>query len=53
MGELIPLEWVQEMAREYGYWAVFGGILLENMGIPIPGETVTLVGRLFWQGVTN
>lgn len=44
MDELIPLEMVQDIAREYGYWAVFCGILLENMGIPIPGETVTLVG---------
>lgn len=44
MGELISIELVQDIAREYGYWAVFFGVLLENMGIPIPGETVTLVG---------
>ena len=44
MDELIPLDIVQNIAREYGYWAVFCGILLENMGIPLPGETVTLVG---------
>ena len=44
MDELIPLDMVQDIAREYGYWAVFCGILLENMGIPLPGETVTLVG---------
>lgn len=42
--ELIPLETIQNIAHEYGYWAVFGGILLENTGIPIPGETITLVG---------
>ncbi|MEL6853789.1 MAG: DedA family protein [Cyanobacteria bacterium J06607_13] len=44
MDELISLEMIQNIAREYGYWAVFCGILLENMGIPLPGETVTLVG---------
>lgn len=44
MDELIPLELLQDIAREYGYWAIFCGILLENMGIPIPGETVTLIG---------
>ncbi|NJM96384.1 MAG: DedA family protein [Phormidesmis sp. RL_2_1] len=44
MDELIPLELVQNIAREYGYWAIFLGVLLENMGIPLPGETVTLVG---------
>ncbi|MEL7520855.1 MAG: DedA family protein, partial [Cyanobacteria bacterium J06553_1] len=44
MGELISLDSLQDIAREYGYWAVFCGVLLENMGIPIPGETVTLIG---------
>lgn len=40
--ELISLELIQEIAHQYGYWAVFGGILLENTGLPIPGETITL-----------
>jgi membrane-associated protein len=42
--ELISLENIQEFAQHYGYWAIFLGILLENLGIPLPGETVTLVG---------
>ncbi|MFE4106309.1 DedA family protein [Almyronema epifaneia] len=42
--EIISLEAIQAIAHQYGYWAVFLGILLENTGIPIPGETVTLVG---------
>jgi membrane protein DedA with SNARE-associated domain len=42
--ELISLEVIQDIAREYGYWTVFIGIMLENAGIPIPGETITLVG---------
>jgi membrane protein DedA with SNARE-associated domain len=44
MDELISIEFVQDIAREYGYWAIFLGVLLENMGVPLPGETVTLVG---------
>lgn len=42
--EFLSLETIQEIARQFGYLAVFLGILLENVGIPIPGETVTLVG---------
>ncbi len=42
--EFISLEKIQEIAHQYGYWAIFMGILLENLGIPLPGETVTLVG---------
>ena len=26
----------------YGYWVVFFGVMLENAGIPVPGETVLL-----------
>lgn len=42
--EFVSLETIQEIARQYGYWAVFVGIALENAGIPLPGETITLVG---------
>jgi len=42
--ELISLDQIQEIAHEYGYWAIFAGILIENTGIPIPGETITMVG---------
>jgi membrane protein DedA with SNARE-associated domain len=42
--ELISLETIQEIAHQYGYWTVFLGIMLENAGIPLPGETIVLVG---------
>jgi membrane protein DedA with SNARE-associated domain len=42
--ELLSLDNIQEIASEYGYWAVFIGIALENTGIPLPGETITIVG---------
>jgi membrane protein DedA with SNARE-associated domain len=42
--ELFSLDTLQEFARLYGYWAVFAGIALENMGIPLPGETIVIVG---------
>ncbi len=42
--ELLSVDNIQEIARQYGYWAVAVGIALENMGIPIPGETITIVG---------
>ena len=42
--DLFSLDTIQALAQDYGYWAIFFGIMLENMGLPIPGETVTLVG---------
>jgi len=35
----------------YGYWVVFVGVMLENGGLPLPGETVLLfAGFLAYQG---
>jgi len=35
----------------YGYWVVFIGVMLENGGLPLPGETVLLfAGFLAYQG---
>ncbi|MEJ2033705.1 MAG: DedA family protein [Deltaproteobacteria bacterium] len=31
---------------QYGYWAVFGAILLEDFGFPMPGESMLIVGAL-------
>lgn len=42
--DFISLEAIEELAQQYGYWAVFLGIFLENIGLPLPGETVTLAG---------
>jgi membrane protein DedA with SNARE-associated domain len=27
----------------YGYWAVFFGVMLENAGLPVPGETILII----------
>lgn len=42
--DFISIETIEEVAQQYGYWAVFLGIFLESLGLPIPGETVTLAG---------
>ena len=42
--DFISPEAIEKIAQQYGYWAIFFGILLENLGLPIPGETVTLAG---------
>ncbi|MFN9620068.1 MAG: DedA family protein, partial [Synechococcaceae cyanobacterium] len=33
-----------DLLRHWGYGLIFGAMLLENAGLPIPGETVTLLG---------
>jgi membrane protein DedA with SNARE-associated domain len=31
----------------YGYWVVFFGVMLENAGLPVPGETILLAAGFF------
>jgi membrane protein DedA with SNARE-associated domain len=37
-------EWIVDLFARYGYAVVFVGVLLENAGLPVPGETVLLAG---------
>ena len=37
------LDMLRSAVVHYGYWAVAGGLLLENAGVPVPGETILLL----------
>ena len=37
------LDLLRNAVVQYGYWAVGGALLLENTGIPVPGETILLL----------
>lgn len=50
-------QWLVDLFARYGYAVVFVGVLLENAGLPVPGETTLLAGAalahtghlsLFW-----
>ncbi len=36
-----------EYFTAYGYWVVFFGVMLEDAGVPVPGETVLLAAGFF------
>lgn len=36
-------DFLRSAVVHYGYWAVAGALLLENTGVPLPGETVLLL----------
>ena len=37
------LDFLREAVVHYGYWAVGAALLLENTGVPVPGETILLL----------
>lgn len=42
---------LSDFFARYGYWVVFFGVMLENAGLPVPGETVLLfAGFLAYHG---
>jgi membrane protein DedA with SNARE-associated domain len=41
------LQIIEQYMLAYGYWAVFFGVMLENAGLPVPGETILLVAGYF------
>ena len=44
MKSLIVL--MKSYLNQYGYWAVFAAILLEDFGVPVPGEALLIAGAL-------
>ena len=42
--EFLSLETLQQWLQTWGYGVIFAAMLLENAGVPLPGETVTLLG---------
>ncbi len=37
------LDFLRDAVVHYGYWAVGAALLLENTGVPVPGETILLL----------
>lgn len=42
---------LSDFFARYGYWVIFFGVMLENAGVPVPGETVLIFsGFLAYHG---
>lgn len=41
------LQLIEHYMLVYGYWAVFFGVMLDNAGLPVPGETILLIAGYF------
>jgi len=42
MNQMNVLDTLLQLFKSYGYWIVFFGVMLENAGLPVPGETILL-----------
>jgi hypothetical protein len=47
MSQMNLLDTLLGLFKSYGYWIVFFGVMLENAGLPLPGETILLAAGFF------
>ena len=47
MNQMNILDTLLQLFKSYGYWIVFFGVMLENAGLPVPGETILLAAGFF------
>ncbi|MEN3334705.1 MAG: hypothetical protein V7641_4070 [Blastocatellia bacterium] len=47
MHQMNILDTLLDLFKSYGYWIVFFGVMLENAGLPVPGETILLAAGFF------
>jgi membrane protein DedA with SNARE-associated domain len=39
--------WIQDLIQAYGLWILFAVVMLESMGVPMPGETALVTSALY------
>lgn len=44
---IMPLHALDELFKDYGYAAVFVGVLLESTGLPLPGESLMIAAAIY------
>lgn len=47
MFDFLSPAWVHDLIQIYGLWVLFGIIMLESMGMPMPGETALVTAALY------
>src|SRR5690349_19392513 len=45
--DVLSPAWVHGLIHAYGLWVLFGLVMLESMGIPLPGETALVTAALY------
>jgi len=43
---IFPIHGLDGLFREYGYGAIFTGVLLESIGLPLPGKSLMIAAAI-------
>ena len=47
MFDFLSPAWIQDLIQAYGLWILFCVVMLESMGVPMPGETALVTSALY------
>ena len=47
MEGIVSPTWIQDLIQAYGLWVLFAVVMLESMGVPMPGETALVTAALY------
>ncbi len=47
MFDFLSPAWLHDLIQTYGLWVLFGIVMLESMGLPMPGETALVTAALY------
>lgn len=45
--DILSASWLQNLIQVYGLWVLFIAVMLESMGVPMPGETALVTAALY------
>ena len=45
--DILSAAWMQDLIQNYGLWVLFTAVMLESMGIPMPGETAVVTAAIY------
>lgn len=45
--DVLSPSWIHDLIQAYGLWVLFAVVMLESMGIPMPGETALVTAALY------
>ena len=47
MFDFLSPAWIHDLIQAYGLWVLFGIVMFESMGMPMPGETALVTAALY------
>lgn len=45
--DVLSATWMQNLIQAYGLWVLFTAVMLESMGVPMPGETAVVTAAIY------